>query len=94
MILTASFFFWALEAIHPDIFCTHRHIRMNRYRRLKLIWNHSKIKKRREEFTLLSALQGTGQEGFEPPTPWSVATCSSPLSYKPLRSAQLNYHTL
>ena len=26
----------------------------------------------------------TGQEGFEPPTPWSVATCSSPLSYKPL----------
>jgi hypothetical protein len=26
----------------------------------------------------------TGQEGFEPPTPWSVATCSSPLSYRPL----------
>lgn len=26
----------------------------------------------------------TGQEGFEPPTPWFVATCSSPLSYKPV----------
>jgi hypothetical protein len=25
----------------------------------------------------------TGEEGFEPPTPWSVATCSSPLSYTP-----------
>ena len=23
------------------------------------------------------------QEGFEPPTLWFVATCSSPLSYKP-----------
>jgi hypothetical protein len=25
----------------------------------------------------------SGKEGFEPPTPWFVATCSSPLSYKP-----------
>nr|NP_569676.1 hypothetical protein PsnuCp071 [Psilotum nudum]NP_569702.1 hypothetical protein PsnuCp097 [Psilotum nudum]BAB84265.1 hypothetical protein [Psilotum nudum]BAB84291.1 hypothetical protein [Psilotum nudum] len=24
-----------------------------------------------------------GEEGFEPPTPWFVATCSDPLSYKP-----------
>ncbi len=31
----------------------------------------------------------TGEEGFEPPTPWSVATCSSPLSYTPLRSQDL-----
>lgn len=32
----------------------------------------------------------TGQEGFEPPTPWSVATCSSPLSYKPLTRESYN----
>ncbi len=25
----------------------------------------------------------TGEEGFEPPTPWFVATCSNPLSYRP-----------
>ncbi len=25
-----------------------------------------------------------GEEGFEPPTPWFVATCSSPLSYTPM----------
>ena len=25
----------------------------------------------------------TGEKGFEPLTPWSVATCSSPLSYTP-----------
>ena len=25
-----------------------------------------------------------GEEGFEPPTPWFVATCSGPLSYTPL----------
>ena len=25
----------------------------------------------------------TGKEGLEPPTPWFVATCSNPLSYKP-----------
>ncbi|TYJ49671.1 hypothetical protein E1A91_A01G151200v1 [Gossypium mustelinum] len=24
-----------------------------------------------------------GEEGFEPPTPWFVATCSNPLSYRP-----------
>jgi hypothetical protein len=24
-----------------------------------------------------------GEEGFKPPTPWFVATCSNPLSYKP-----------
>lgn len=24
-----------------------------------------------------------GEEGFEPPTPWFVATCSTPLSYRP-----------
>ena len=24
-----------------------------------------------------------GKKGFEPLTPWFVATCSSPLSYKP-----------
>src|SRR3989337_279253 len=23
------------------------------------------------------------EEGFEPPTPWFVATCSNPLSYRP-----------
>jgi hypothetical protein len=93
MIVTASFFFWPLKAINSDIF-VRTAMSVNCYPGLKLMWNHSKIKKRREELTLLSALQGTGQEGFEPPTPWSVATCSSPLSYKPLRSAQLNYHTL
>ena len=26
-----------------------------------------------------------GEEGFEPPTPWFVATCSNPLSYRPYR---------
>nr|YP_009294542.1 hypothetical protein Aspa_146 [Asparagopsis taxiformis]AOM66025.1 hypothetical protein Aspa_146 [Asparagopsis taxiformis] len=26
----------------------------------------------------------SGKEGFEPPTPWFVAMCSNPLSYKPL----------
>jgi hypothetical protein len=26
---------------------------------------------------------GVGEEGFEPPTPWFVATCSNPLSYRP-----------
>jgi cyclic pyranopterin monophosphate synthase len=30
-------------------------------------------------------LYRTGGKGFEPLTPWSVATCSSPLSYTPLR---------
>ncbi len=38
----------------------------------------------------------TGEEGFEPPTPWSVATCSSPLSYTPSRgitSQELNSNT-
>ncbi|KAF5774555.1 putative ribosomal protein L2 [Helianthus annuus] len=25
----------------------------------------------------------SGEEGFEPPTPWFVATCSNPLSYRP-----------
>ncbi len=34
----------------------------------------------------------TGEEGFEPPTPWSVATCSSPLSYTPLQ--ELNSNTV
>ena len=24
-----------------------------------------------------------GEEAFEPPTPWFVATCSNPLSYRP-----------
>ncbi|TYH12559.1 hypothetical protein ES288_A06G077600v1 [Gossypium darwinii] len=24
-----------------------------------------------------------GEEGFEPPTPWFIATCSNPLSYRP-----------
>ncbi len=33
---------------------------------------------------LSSKIYITGKEGFEPPTPWSVATCSSPLSYIPL----------
>ena len=28
----------------------------------------------------------SGKKGFEPLTPWFVATCSSPLSYKPLKS--------
>ena len=28
----------------------------------------------------------TGKKGFEPLTPWFVATCSSPLSYKPFCS--------
>ena len=26
------------------------------------------------------------KEGFEPPTPWFVATCSNPLSYRPTPS--------
>ncbi len=26
---------------------------------------------------------GVGEEGFEPPTPWFVTTCSNPLSYRP-----------
>ena len=29
----------------------------------------------------------TGKKGFEPLTPWFVATCSSPLSYKPFNYA-------
>ncbi|KAK8271298.1 hypothetical protein V6Z11_D11G252300 [Gossypium hirsutum] len=24
-----------------------------------------------------------GEEGFEPPTPWFIAACSNPLSYRP-----------
>ena len=27
--------------------------------------------------------KAVGEEGFEPPTPWFVATCSNPLSYRP-----------
>lgn len=29
-------------------------------------------------------IKKTDEEGFEPPTPWSVATCSGPLSYTSL----------
>gem|GEM_PF-2264106 len=38
----------------------------------------------------LDDLIKTGEEGFEPPTPWSVATCSSPLSYTPLQELNSN----
>ncbi|KAF2939342.1 hypothetical protein DAI22_03g185701 [Oryza sativa Japonica Group] len=30
--------------------------------------------------------KAVGEEGFEPPTPWFVATCSNPLSYRPTPS--------
>ena len=32
----------------------------------------------------------TGKKGFEPLTPWFVATCSSPLSYKPFVVTKIN----
>ena len=36
------------------------------------------------KFILKDLLKGRlGKKGFEPLTPWFVATCSSPLSYKP-----------
>jgi hypothetical protein len=48
----------------------------------------SAIKKLSEWESFL--LNNTGEEGFEPPTPWSVATCSSPLSYTPLQAFYRN----
>ncbi len=93
MIITVSILFWPLEAINPNILYGDGPVR-ELLSQIKIDVKSFQNQNAEGKLTLLSALQGTGQEGFEPPTPWSVATCSSPLSYKPLRSAQLNYHTL
>jgi hypothetical protein len=42
-------------------------------------WRHPKISRTVIERLILVL----GKKGFEPLTPWFVATCSSPLSYKP-----------
>ena len=45
-------------------------------------WRHPKIL----DLTLRTKFihyKRLGKKGFEPLTPWFVATCSSPLSYKP-----------
>lgn len=39
---------------------------------------------------LIKYLHLSGKKGFEPLTPWFVATCSSPLSYKPLVTLNLS----
>ena len=35
------------------------------------------------KFITKCLIKRLGKKGFEPLTPWFVATCSSPLSYKP-----------
>ena len=45
-------------------------------------WRHPKIICENYRIFNLKSLI-LGKKGFEPLTPWFVATCSSPLSYKP-----------
>jgi hypothetical protein len=60
---------------------------------LDKIFNKTATKKEQDNLLSCSFLcetVSTGEEGFEPPTPWSVATCSSPLSYTPLSASNIN----